>query len=316
MTLLVWVPCAFLFLFAPLSLYAAAKSRFNHIPWSFLSVTKLICTTLLLGLSCADIGIAVTRMDDFPDEIFAVHWVTPIIRIVTFLLTCYFVLLQRKKGIRSSGLLFLFWTFLLITAIPQYRTEIRYIQSRSDIDFDLEKMDWRDYKAFNYMAYFPLVFFMFLLNCFADKRQVKTIKTSKTTPELGASFIRKIMFQWYDVFMWRGYKNPIEAEHIYDLMDDDMTKNVSPDFDKYWNENVEKNRVQMEENKRKGKSPKEGQSMKAGQTNGSILGPMFKAFGGPFYMAGIYKLGIDLLGFVSPQLLRWASHIIFKWSST
>lgn len=301
--MLIWVPCAFLFLFAPLELYAIAKSRFNHIPWSFLSVMKLLCTTLLIGLSCADIGMAVTRMEDHPEEIFAVHWVTPIVRIVTFLATIYFVLVHRKKGKRSSGLIFLFWTFLLLAALPQYRTEIRYIQSRGDIDLDLENLNWSDYKAFNYMAYFPLVFFVFLLNCFADKRQVKTEKTEKTTPELGASFIRKIMFQWYDVFMWRGYKNPIEAENIYDLMDDDLTQNVSPDFDKYFNENIEKNRKKAEENKRKGKSSNEPM-LKSGATNGSILGPMFKAFGGPFYMAGIYKLGIDLLGFVSPQLLR------------
>lgn len=264
---------------------------------------KLICTTLLIGLSCADIAISVMRRDKFPEEIFDVHWVTPVVRILTFLMTIIFVLMHRHQGKRTSGLLFLFWTLLLIGALPQYRTEIRYIMSRGDIDLDLENIQWRDYKAFNYMAYFPLVFFVFLLNCFADKPQVKFQKTENSTPEYGASFLRKIMFQWYDVFVWKGYRNPIEAEHIYDLMDEDMTKNVTPDFDRYWEENVEQNRRKMEDNKKRGKAEK-GEPLKPGQTNGSILKPMFKAFGGPFYMAGLYKLGLDLLAFVSPQLLR------------
>lgn len=241
-------------------------------------------------------------MDDYPEEIFDVHWVTPIIRIVTFFVSAIFVLVQRKKGIRTSALQFLFWGLLMLLAIPQYRTEIRYIQSRTEVD--MEELSWRDYKAFNYMAYFPLVFFVFVFNCFADKCQVKTEKTSKTSPELGSSFVRKIMFQWFDVFMWRGYKNPIEPENIYDLLDEDLTRNVSPDFDKYWEQNVEQNRKTLEDQKRKGKVPKDAPILRPGETNGSILKPMFKAFGGPFYMAGVYKLGLDLLGFVSPQLLR------------
>lgn len=303
LTLLVWVPCAFLFLFTPLEFYFISKSKFNHIPWSFLNVMKLLGTTLLIALSALDIGIAVTRMDDHPEEIFPVHYTTPIIRIVAFLVTFYFVIVHRKKGIRSSGLLFIFWTALMICAVPQYRTEIRYIMSRGDLDMELDAMSWRDFKAFSYMAYFPLVAIVFFLNCFADKRQVKTPKTENTTREYGSSFLRKILFQWYDIFMWYGYKTPIEAENVWDLMDDDLTRNVTPDFDHYWYENVEKNRQKMEKNKKKGKSPKEGEPLKAGETNGSILGPMFKAFGGPFWLAGLYKLFIDLLGFVSPQLL-------------
>lgn len=304
LTLLVWVPCAFFFFFIPLELYFISKSRSNYIPWSFLNVMKLLCTTLLIGLSAADIGIVFTYRDSFPEYIFDVHWVTPIVRIVTFLTTAVFVLIHRKKGIRTSGLQFMFWGLLMLAAVPQYRTEILYIQARSDASVDLENLDWHDYKAFAYMAYFPLVFLMFFLNCFSDREQVKQIKTPNPSPEIGASFIRLVLFQFYDKFMWRGFRRPVEEEHVWDLMDDDLARSITPDFDKYWQESVAKSKMEFEVAKKKGKATKEErEGEKKGRTNGSIFTPMVKSFGGPFLISAIYKLVADLMAFASPQLL-------------
>lgn len=267
-------------------------------------MTKLLGTTLLIALSALDIGIAVTRMDNHPEEIFPVHYTTPIIRIVTFIVTFYFVIVHRNKGIRSSGLLFIFWTALMICAIPQYRTEIRYIMTRGDLDLELYDMSWRDFKAFSYMAYFPLVAILFFLNCFADKRQVKTPKTKSTSPEMGASFLRKILFQWYDVFMWRGFKAPVEESHVWDLAEENLTGSIVPEFDQKWEENVKKQQRKYQEAMRRGKvSDEERENEKNGRTNGSILPPMFRMFGGPFMLAGLYKLILDLMAFASPQLL-------------
>lgn len=265
---------------------------------------KLFMTTLLIAIACADIAVAVIEMDNFPDHIFDVHWVTPIIRIITFLATMFFVFVHRRKGIRSSGLLFLFWGLLMLAAIPQYRTEIRYIQSRNSLEMALNDLTWSDYKAFSYMAYFPLVFFVFLANCFSDREQVKLLKTKNPSPELGASFIRRVMFQFYDIFMWRGFRRTVEEEHVWDLMDDDMAQNINPDFDKYWGESLIKGEQQLARDKSRGKATEEQiEGQQKGRSNGSIFKPMVKSFGAPFLISALYKLIVDLLSFASPQLL-------------
>lgn len=304
MSLLVWVPCAFLFLFTPLEFYFVSKSRFNHIPWSFLNVMKLIFTTLLIGLSCADIGIAVTKMEAFPEDIFDVHWVTPIVRIVTFLMTCFFVMFHRKKGIRSSGLLFLFWGLLMVAAIPQFRTEIRYLENRNELQMALTDLDWSDYKAFSYMAYFALVVLTFLLNCFSDVEQVKLVKTQNPSPESGASFLRRVTFQFYDGFMWRGFRRPVEETHVWDLLNDDLTSSITPEFDKYWQESLTKGQAELQISKKRGKATKEElEAEKKGRTSGSIFTPMVKSFGAPFLISALYKAVVDIMVFATPQLL-------------
>lgn len=295
-----WVPCALLLLFTPLELLFINRSKHNHIPWSFLNVSKIIVTVCLIVLSIADLAMAGTLAEDHPDEIFDVHFTTPAIRIVVFALAIILVLMHRRSGIRSSGLMFIFWAATMALAMPQYRTEIRHIIA-SDGLFQQDAMAWRDFKAMNYMIFFPLLVVMFVLNCVSDKAPVKTVKTPEMTPEIGASFLRKMLFQWFDILMWRGYKKPIEAHHIWNLMDEDLTRSVTPAFDKYWAESVAKNQRKEEHQRQQGKAS--STPTPAGKTNGSILPAMIKAFGGPFLLAGFLKLCIDLLGFASPQLL-------------
>ena len=127
-----------------------------------------------------------------------------------------------------------------------------------------------------------------------------------TSPETGASYLRRLFFQWFDHVTWHGYRRPLKVEDMYDLMEEDSHEAVTPPFDKYWEESVEKNRKRMEYEKIKGKEKKlkEGETgPKPGETNGSVLPAMFKAFGGPFWFAGILKLCMDLLSFASPLLL-------------
>lgn len=274
-----------------------------HIPWGFLNISKLIVTILLIAHSIVDLVMAITKADDHPEEIFDVHFTTPPIRMVCFLITFCLVLMHKKKGIRTSGLLFNFWAILVLAAIVQYRTEIRYIQTIEGL-FNEGQSEWRDYRALSYMIYFPLITIMLLLNCVSDKAPVGQKKSKTRSPEVGASFLRQLFFQWFDPMTWHGYRKPLVTEDMFDLLDEDKNGALTPTFDKYWEQSVEKNRKKTEKNAHKGTNTKSDKpSPQAGETNGSILPAMVKAFGGPFWFAGILKLALDLLSFASPQLL-------------
>lgn len=81
-TVLVWAPCVFLVVLSPLDIYYARTSKYSNIPWSYLNVLKLFISLALIIITLADVIMAATWGS--ADELYDVHIVTPIVKIVTF----------------------------------------------------------------------------------------------------------------------------------------------------------------------------------------------------------------------------------------
>lgn len=86
-------------------------------------------------------------------------------------LSGFLVFYNKKHGINTSGLLFLFWFGMFLFGLPHFRTEIMSQNNKAATN-QIEGT------RTNYFIYFPCVTVMFLLNCMADKpateaRQVK-----------------------------------------------------------------------------------------------------------------------------------------------
>lgn len=69
---------------------------------------------------------------------------------------------NRKCGMNTSGLLFLFWFLLFLCGIPQFRTELREM-SKDTVNSTNYGM------SITYSMYFVIVIAIFLLNCISDK---------------------------------------------------------------------------------------------------------------------------------------------------
>lgn len=137
----------------------------------------------------------------------------------------------------SSGLLFLFWLFLVVFAIPQLRWEIR--------NYDIDNLNsWTEFQFINYITYFTLICIMFVLNCFADEppRNTTFTKTSNPSPELTSSFASNIVFHWFDKTTWVGWRRPLTEKDIYDIKPEDSSRELVPPFDKYFHQSCEKGR--------------------------------------------------------------------------
>lgn len=91
------------------------------------------------------------------------------------------------------------------------------------------------------MLYFPLITLQWLANCFSDTKplQSKYAEQLQPNPEIEASFLRKLFFQWFDPFAWMGYRTPLTTDHMWDIRPEDTTRELVPEFDKYWQESVE-----------------------------------------------------------------------------
>lgn len=81
-TVLIWIPCAYLWLFSLIDLRRRAKSRYSDIPWSLVNLSKLLCIILLICLTIVDLVMMLTIADT--GEIYSVQYVSLGIKLVTF----------------------------------------------------------------------------------------------------------------------------------------------------------------------------------------------------------------------------------------
>lgn len=60
-TVLVWVPCAFLWLFSGIEIYYFLNSKNKNIPYTWLFISKQILIITLILLNIVDLGIAIHK---------------------------------------------------------------------------------------------------------------------------------------------------------------------------------------------------------------------------------------------------------------
>lgn len=142
---------------------------------------------------------------------------------------------NRKNGLRTSGLQFLFWFLLIICGIPQLRTQTRSHHFRENSDgIEIEN---HQYWITSYLIFYVFSLAIFLFNCCADHEpnETKYPKPDKPYPLLGASFLSRIVYAWFDPLTWKGYRKPLEHNDLWDLNREDTSRELIPLYLKYWN---------------------------------------------------------------------------------
>ncbi|XP_078036751.1 multidrug-Resistance like Protein 1 isoform X5 [Augochlora pura] len=294
-TMLIWIPCAFLWFFSPIEAYYLISSKKKNIPYTWLYISKQILLALLIVLTIVDIGNAIHRSSY--ENVFSVDYYTPCVKIVTFILAFLLVIYNKKRGMRTSGLLFLFWFVVVICGVIQYRTVLRVYIKKKEVT----------YSFVSYMIYYPVVVILFLLNFLVDAEPEGSEypKEGIPCPEQASSFPSKIFFTWFDPMAWKGFRKPLEATDLWSMNAEDSAGEVVPKFDKYWNKNVQKNN-NVHNTKASFRKSSGQVDFNSGHKKkvSSILPPLCKAFGASFLFGAILKGVQDVMTFVSPQILK------------
>ncbi len=149
-TILASVPTAFLLLFTPLQLYHASTSTDRGVPWSYVNVTRVILTGLLILLTVVDLCYEAATPDYFGPE-FAVGSAVRALGYIGALTLQIFI---KKKGKVTSGTLTVFW---LLSALCDSFTFRTVIQGE-------EKL----LPAILFLIEYPLVIAALFTICFAD----------------------------------------------------------------------------------------------------------------------------------------------------
>lgn len=225
-TVLVWVPCIYLWLLAPfycLHLYCHDR---GHIQMSCLCSAKMVLGFLLASFGFVEFFyILLERSQDIQHHM--VFLLSPIIRSMTVILAMCIIQLERIRGCRSSIFLFLFWVLAVVCALVPLRAKIQLAMDEG-IASDIVR-----YLAF--FSYFTIQLAQLFLCCFADQPpEGKTISEKNPCPVKDASFLSKILFWWFTGLVVKGYRNPLEAGDLWTLREEDRSQKIISDLEQDW----------------------------------------------------------------------------------
>ncbi|XP_066498934.1 multidrug resistance-associated protein 1-like [Hoplias malabaricus] len=226
-TVLVWFPCLYLWICAPLHFLYLILHNHGHI-----SVSRFCFTKTVLGLCLASFGLLelvyllVNRSREIEHNM--VFLLSPIIRSLTTVLAVCVIHLERMKGCRSSLFLFLFWTLCVVCSLVPLRANIQAVVEEGFMEDTLR------FVAF--FACFSLQLTQLILSCFADQRPdvLKPICKKSPCPEEDASFLSRTLFWWFSGLVVKGYRSPLRAEDLWSLRDKDTSAKIISDLEKEW----------------------------------------------------------------------------------
>lgn len=234
-----WTPCLYLWIFTILDFHRRRKSRYGDIPWSTLNITKFVIVIALLSLSFVELTLLMLIGED-EAGIYTVHYVSLSVKIISFVLAGCLQYYHKRKGHRTSGLLFVFWLLLSFCSIPQLRWEVlNYKEDNFNPEINLA-----GFKFINFITFFALISLMTLLNCFCDKhpRHSTYPVNEKPCPELSVSILNKIFFAWLEPVVLKGWRRPLVEDDVFSINPDNSSAELVPVFDRNFKKSQMKKR--------------------------------------------------------------------------
>ncbi|XP_019116392.2 ATP-binding cassette sub-family C member 2 [Larimichthys crocea] len=270
-TVLVWIPLGFLWLCAPMHLVSLCRrTQMSTKHLSKIYLCKQLVVSLLFLTAIATL--AVTLGEDFgpikdpPSTVKnpGVFYANPILYAVTWtlLMLCQEGV-RRREGSVDSATLFVFWLLLVLCDIFPFQTLLREALKLGEIS-DVPRF------CLFYIS-FGLELIALVLSAIPDiPRDAE--EHVKKNPEAGAAFLSRITFNWFNSMVWKGYKQPLVQEDMWELNEIDSTSYINKRFQNILQSELAAARVRYQKNlkkKRDGNRDKaQEEACKAGLSSG------------------------------------------------
>uniref|UniRef100_A0A914ULK3 ABC-type glutathione-S-conjugate transporter n=1 Tax=Plectus sambesii TaxID=2011161 RepID=A0A914ULK3_9BILA len=317
-TVLVWVPSAFFWIFAPILALQLRREDSPSIPWS-LQVLAKMALSLILVLDAAAVLITTIVESLNGENPSGVQYVYPTILLITMSAICVSMYICRVRGKITSGVLFLSHLIFGLAGIPEFYW---WIQQAADPNTS-SSLDLPRFAAF--IVWFPVIWFQVILLCFADKRasyEKYHVGQEKPSPELHSSFLSRVTLSWFNPIPAIGIKKPLVIEDLYNLNKTSESRYLVPLWEKEWEKAMQEHETRKEafyqENTIKNggtdpiktKAKLEDIQIKLGKSNKppkppSIIWRLFKLFWSDIVRATVVKAAADSLQVVNPLLLSF-----------
>uniref|UniRef100_A0A087YGI1 Multidrug resistance-associated protein 1 n=1 Tax=Poecilia formosa TaxID=48698 RepID=A0A087YGI1_POEFO len=312
-TVLVWVPCFYLWMCAPIYLLYLHSHDRGYICMSHLSKAKTVVGFLLWVVCWSDVFYSFWERNHSSSQTAPVHLVSPTLLGLTMLLATFIIQHERIKGVQSCGVLLIFWLVALLCATVSFRSKI--LQALNEPE---TVCIW---KYTTFYIYYAFLLVALVLSCLTDQPPLfsQAVKELNPCPEPGASFLSRITFWWITGMMMVGYRRPLEEKDLWSLNADDCSHRVVPQLVHRWNSECQKVKSRTEQ--QMVYSPKraphgenrEGQPVEESEIlllksprkikEPSLLWALCLTFGPYFLISCLYKIIQDILMFVGPEIL-------------
>ncbi|XP_043945092.1 multidrug resistance-associated protein 1-like [Protopterus annectens] len=227
-TVLVWIPCIYLWLCFPFYYLYLRHHDNGYIRMSHLNKSKMVLGLLLVLLCFTDFFYSIWKMiHRGPQPPFFI--VSSALLAVTMILATGLIQCERIHGVRSSGILFIFWLLEVLCALVPFRSKI-LAALKEDAAVD----------TFHYIifyTYYALLLTMLVMACFTDKPPFFSnahADEKNPCPEPNASFFSKVTFWWFTRIAIKGYKSPLKDEDLWSLKKVDTSENIVPKMMEAW----------------------------------------------------------------------------------
>ncbi|CAI9737156.1 resistance-associated 1-like [Octopus vulgaris] len=287
-TLLIWVPCGFLLLTTPFYLYylLRQKDRTLSRPLTTLSVVKLIGSLLLSVLTFIDLTSRVYK----GDQNAAVIYFSLVLLGVSYGVVALLTEIERRRGMLSSVILFIFWFMQLVVNIIPFYSKIELKEyEETDEHKNGNKIDF-------------VLFYMTLIKSAHDK-PLQEDEMFELNPSDQA-----------DVVLPKFRKNWLKEKQRCDKLNAKRKVNEDAQRQVYSNPKMTSFDEEVNETSallgNKTSEPEDKKKKKDNQAKPSLLRALFKSFGWTLFKSHCCKICYDLLQFVNPLMLRYLIEFI------
>ncbi|XP_046756511.1 multidrug resistance-associated protein 1 isoform X1 [Gallus gallus] len=311
-TVLVWVPCIYLWVcFPAYFLYLRSHDR-GYIQMSILNKAKTALGLILWIVCWADLFYSFWERSQ---NIFRAPFflISPTVLGITMLLATFLIQHERLKGVQSSGVMMIFWLISLLCATVIFRSKIM-LALNTDTEVDA-------FRYVTFCTYFILLLVQLILSCFPEKPPLfsEAVNDPKPCPEFSASFLSRITFWWITGLMIQGHRRPLEAKDLWSLNKEDTSEEIVPGLAKNWAKEWAKtkrqplnmlysSKKQQKSSDSNGEVTEEAEALiiKPSQrsSEASLSKVLYKTFGPYFLMSFLFKAAHDLLMFTGPEILK------------
>ncbi|XP_034341096.2 ATP-binding cassette sub-family C member 6 isoform X1 [Arvicanthis niloticus] len=219
-----WVPPMYLWVLGPIYLFYIHRHGQCYLRMSHLFKIKMVLGFALILLYTFNAAIPLWRihqgLSQAPELL--IH---PTVWLATMSFATFLIHMERKKGVRASGVLFGYW--LLCCLLPVINT----VQQASAGSFHQEPL----HHLATYLC-LTLVVAELVLSCLVDQPPFFSEESQPLNPcpEAEASFPSKAMFWWASGLLWKGYRKLLGPKDLWSLGRENSSEELVSQLEREW----------------------------------------------------------------------------------
>ncbi|XP_075035856.1 multidrug resistance-associated protein 1-like isoform X1 [Mixophyes fleayi] len=310
-TVLVWIPCIYLWLCFPFYILYLQHNDQGYIRMSHFNKAKTGLGFFLWLVCWADLFYSFWERSQsiYRAPVFVV---SPTVLGITMLLATFLIQYERIKGVQSSAVLLNFWIIALLCAIIIFRSKVLHaLKPGASIDV---------FRDVTFYTYFLLVMVELILAAFPDQPPLfsERVNDPNPCPESSATFLSNITFWWISSMMIQGFKRPLETKDLWSLNKEDTSSEVVPVLAVNWKKEYSRAKKQplkmVYSPKKPAKQETEDDTGEEAEAlivktpskdlEPSLFKALYKTFGPYFFMSSFFKFLHDILMFSGPEILK------------